>query len=87
MPHSRKALLGAVFVSLSALLAACDGDDGSNGTPGAPGTPGSSGNDGLDSLIRQTALSSGNANCPSGGTRIDSGLDSDDDGELVECYW
>jgi len=85
MPHSRKALLGAVFVSLSALLAACDGDDGSNGTPGAPGTPGSSGNDGLDSLIRQTALSSGNANCPSGGTRIDSGLDSDDDGELDDA--
>lgn len=79
MPHSRKALLGAVFVSLSALLAACDGDDGSNGADGAPG---SSGNDGLNSLIRQTELSAGNANCPGGGTRIESGVDSDGDGEL-----
>ena len=36
----------------------------------------------MNSLITQTALTEGDSNCPGGGTRIDSGLDSNANGEL-----
>lgn len=85
MPFFRKALLGAAAVSFSVLLASCSGDDGRNGVDGddgAAGAPGQDGANGLDSLINQIVLAAGNAYCPYGGTRIDSGMDDNDDGAL-----
>ncbi len=62
--------------SICLTLAACGGDDGRNGTDGADGA------DALDSLINQTLLLSGDSSCFNGGTRFDSGLDTDEDGIL-----
>ncbi|MEW6167269.1 MAG: esterase-like activity of phytase family protein [Pseudomonadota bacterium] len=76
MRFSSKRLAGAAVLLLSIGMAGCDGDDG------APGANGASGTDGTDSLIRQTELASGNAHCPGGGVRVDSGPDSDGDGVL-----
>lgn len=54
-------------------LSACDGDDGKNGTDGS---------NGVNSLIVQTALPTGDANCPNSGVQIDSGIDADANGTL-----
>ncbi|MDO6558445.1 alkaline phosphatase [Paraglaciecola chathamensis] len=54
-------------------LSACDGDDGTNGTDGS---------NGVNSLIVQTALAAGDANCPNSGVQIDSGIDADSSGTL-----
>jgi hypothetical protein len=54
------------------------GDPGTQGEPGEPGAPGSAG---LESLIVVTGESSG-VNCPSGGERIDVGIDTDRSGVL-----
>ena len=69
----RRAALLLVF-ALS--LAACGGDDGRDGQDGAAGA------DGLNSLLQQTALPSGDSNCPTGGLRLDSGVDENSDGAL-----
>lgn len=69
----------ALSAAIGTLLAACsgdDGDDGANGTDGAPGTAG------LNSLVNQSVLTAGNAQCFNGGVRIDSGIDDDADGAL-----
>lgn len=50
----------------------CDGQDGEDGT---------SGQDGAVSLI-ETSPEGGGENCAGGGTRVDSGTDTDADGEL-----
>lgn len=80
-----------LFLSLavaSALaLAGCNGDDGSTGPAGpagASGADGANGQDGSVSLVRQTRLFAGNAQCFSGGTAIESGLDADADGVLAD---
>ena len=71
-------LLRPVLWSLVAFsLAACGGDNGRDGRDGAPGA------DGLTSLLRQTVLPFGDANCPTGGLRVDSGLDDNRDGTLA----
>ncbi len=64
-------------------LSACslEGDDGNDGAPGVDGTDGQNG---LTSLTVQTELAVGDANCPNSGVRIDSGLDSDNDGNLAD---
>ncbi|MDN4500831.1 alkaline phosphatase [Alteromonadaceae bacterium BrNp21-10] len=81
----------ALAFSLTLTLAACDGDDGAMGTPGtqgpagAAGTDGSNGTDGaggLNSLIKQTALAVGNEHCRNSGLQLDSGLDTNVNGEL-----
>ena len=69
----------AIALALSVALAACDGDDGATGAAGAAGTNGSNG---LSSLTKHTALFGGNKSCFYGGTRIESGLDSNADGAL-----
>ncbi len=62
---------------VSALVAACDdGDDGDNGANGADGA------DGLNSLVDVRDLPLGDADCPGGGTVLDSGLDTNRDGVL-----
>jgi pimeloyl-ACP methyl ester carboxylesterase len=69
--------LGALALAIS--LVACEGDDGRDGAPGADGAPGSAG---ATSLISQTELPAFDANCPSGGVRIDSGIDGNSNGVL-----
>lgn len=73
MNTKRLPLAGAILASL--LLSACNGDDGTNGEQG---------NNGLNSLVNVTSLSIGDANCPAGGQRIDTGLDANRNGKLEE---
>lgn len=61
---------------LALTLAACDGDDGRDGVDGADGA------DGLTSLLRNTPLAVGDPDCPTGGARVDSGIDANGDGML-----
>ncbi|MDO6641016.1 alkaline phosphatase [Shewanella sp. 5_MG-2023] len=68
--------LSLVALAVMGLSACSDGDDGSNGADGSNGSNGST------SLIVQTALAIGDANCPNSGVQIDSGIDTDSDGEL-----
>ncbi|VUD40504.1 Trifunctional nucleotide phosphoesterase protein YfkN [Thalassocella blandensis] len=55
------------LLTIAILLSACSGDDGKNGA---------------NSLISQTAIAAGSDACLYGGVRIDSGLDSNRNGEL-----
>lgn len=72
-------VVAAAVIGLSACsLDGDDGKDGVNGTNGANGT------DGVTSLVVQTELAVGDANCPNSGVQIDSGLDSDNDGALSD---
>ncbi|WP_448553808.1 alkaline phosphatase [Thalassotalea montiporae] len=66
------------ILSLSILVAltGCGGDDGSDGTNGTNGA------NGLNSLVLQTPLAVGNANCLNGGVQIDSGLDDNGNNAL-----
>lgn len=73
MNTKRLPLAGAILASL--LLGACNGDDGTNGEQG---------DNGLNSLVNVTALTVGDANCPAGGQRIDTGLDANRNGQLEE---
>ena len=66
----------ALLLVFALSLAACGGDDGRDGQDGAAGA------DGLNSLLQQTALPSGDSNCPTGGLRLDSGVDENSDGAL-----
>lgn len=61
------------------LLSACDGDTGNRGATGEAGAAGAAG---LDSIVAQTLLEVGDAQCPDGGTLIESGQDSNSDGIL-----
>ena len=64
-----------------------DGNDGANGNDGVDGADGTNGSDGSDGSDGQTSLIVSSvaalANCPSGGTRIDTGIDDDRDGFLA----
>ncbi|MGL4578682.1 MAG: choice-of-anchor I family protein [Shewanella xiamenensis] len=73
MNTKRLPLAGAILASL--LLSACNGDDGTNGEQG---------DNGLNSLVKVTPLSIGDANCPAGGQRIDTGLDANRNSKLEE---
>ena len=67
-------VVAAAVIGLSAC--SLDGDDGQDGANGVDGA------DGVSSLVVQTQLAVGDANCPNSGVQIDSGLDSDGDGAL-----
>ncbi|MDU0354407.1 esterase-like activity of phytase family protein [Paraglaciecola aquimarina] len=69
----------AIAASLG--LAGC-ADDGDTGPAGTDGTKGA---DGLASIVRHTAIYSGNDNCFAGGTAIESGLDVNADGILADA--
>ena len=60
--------LTVLFASL--LLVACEGDDGIDGLDGTDGT------DGFNSLVATRDIPKGDADCPGGGTALDSGLDT-----------
>ncbi|REL28485.1 alkaline phosphatase [Thalassotalea euphylliae] len=68
--------LKLLSLSILVALAGCDGDDGRDGTNGADGA------NGLNSLVVQTPLAVGNANCLNGGVQIDSGLDDNGNNTL-----
>ena len=51
-----------------------DGNDGANGQDGTNGSNGADGDNGLTSLI-VSSLEPNGVNCPTGGTRIDTGID------------
>lgn len=68
-------LLPLTVIISSLLLGACDGDDGSAGIDG---------NNGMNTLVKVTPLAVGNAQCAAGGQRIDSGLDSNNNGLLED---
>jgi len=59
----------------------CNGSSGSNGSDGSDGEDSVDGVDGSSALISQSIETNG-SNCPYGGIRIDSGIDSNSDGNL-----
>jgi len=59
----------------------CNGAPGTNGATGTNGAPGTNGGNGLNSLITLNTEPSG-VNCPSGGMRIDAGIDTNNNGTL-----
>ena len=59
----------------------CNGAPGAEGPQGPEGPEGPQGPAGLNSLIKITPESAG-SNCPQGGQKIESGLDSDESGTL-----
>jgi alkaline phosphatase len=63
-------------LAVLAILAGCGGDDGSNGSNGIDGESAS------NSLVSQTLLKVGHAQCLNGGVKIDSGVDDDSSGVL-----
>jgi len=65
-------------VAFALALSACDGDDGRDGADGMDGA------NGLTSLLRNTPLPEGDANCPTGGAQVDSGIDRNGDGQLSD---
>ncbi len=67
----RKVIIGLLALGITPFtLVGCEGDDGRDGAVGPAGA------DGLTSIIVQSELGLGDANCPAGGTRVESGLDS-----------
>ncbi|MCG8371596.1 MAG: esterase-like activity of phytase family protein [Proteobacteria bacterium] len=85
MQFKRPAIAALMAIALPMFLAACegsDGTDGRDGAAGAAGPTGPSGGDGANALVVQTAVPAGNAHCPNGGIRIDSGTDDDADDVL-----
>ena len=83
--------LSLIAVAIAGLSAcSLEGDDGQDGLDGADGVAGVDGSNGADgangsnSLTVQTQLPEGDVNCPNSGVRIDSGLDTDNDGTLSD---
>ncbi len=63
----------------------CNGDDGTDGEDGSEGPQGPAGEDGVGTnALTATQEEPEGENCEHGGIRIDTGQDSDDDGELSE---
>ncbi|WP_444995207.1 esterase-like activity of phytase family protein [Aliikangiella sp. IMCC44359] len=67
---------GIIPAVMSAVILAGCVDDGKDGTNGDSGV------DGKNSLVVQTILLSGNEQCFKGGTRLDTGIDNNANGEL-----
>lgn len=88
MQNHKNRLCAVLAISIPLLITACEGDTGPAGPPGSDGMDGMDGTDGMDgmnaavSLVSQTVVDAGDANCPDGGTRIDSGQDLDGNGVL-----
>ncbi|PUA30939.1 MAG: alkaline phosphatase [Cellvibrio sp. 79] len=66
----------------SAGAAGPSGSNGTNGTNGSNGANGTNGTNGSKSLISQTVLAAGNAQCFKGGLKIESGVDANNDNSL-----
>lgn len=72
-------LLGGLVGTLA--LSACSGSNGKNGKLGTSGLDGDAGTEGKPSLIRVVDEPAGEQ-CAAGGKRIDTGLDTNDNGTL-----
>ena len=59
-----------------------NGQDGTAGANGQDGAAGANGQDGSQSLVKQVFVPAGDEQCFQGGVRIESGIDSNDDGML-----
>ncbi|MFQ3199717.1 MAG: hypothetical protein ACI9SK_000425 [Zhongshania sp.] len=92
MQLKKTALAWGIAIATPLFLIACGGDDGrdgidglgSVGVNGVDGANGVNGSDGLNSLIRQTSLQAGNAQCFSGGVMVESGRDTNADDALAD---
>lgn len=66
----------------------CNGEPGDQGNPGQPGPPGNDGDDGMDGetpIIDLEPIDGGpDSECPNGGVRIKTGIDTNENGELEE---
>ncbi|WP_422663577.1 DUF7151 family protein, partial [Spongiibacter tropicus] len=97
MRFNKNAIVTGLLLASSVMLVACDGDDGRDGARGEVGAQGPAGDQGAtgdqgpagdqgaagsNSLVKQTTLAVGNEQCFAGGLRIDSGVDSNNNGEL-----
>jgi hypothetical protein len=84
----KKLLSVAIVAAMPALMASCGGDDGKDGASGTNGTNGSNGSNGNNganghkSLVSQSVLAAGNAQCFKGGLKIETGVDANDDNTL-----
>ena len=74
--------MGATGTTGPAGPAGASGPTGATGPQGSAGPPGATGPTGLESLVHASAEPAG-SNCPAGGTRIDIGVDTNDDGTLA----
>ncbi len=61
-----------ILATVCLVAAGCKGD---KGDPGTPGNSGNNGTNGLSALVATTPETAG-ANCPAGGTKIESGIDA-----------
>jgi len=86
MKNVKLSLIAVAVIGLNGCF--LKGDDGSNGIEGAAGQTGvdgqngTPGTQGTNSLVMQTNLAVGNANCPNSGVQFDSGIDTDVSGSL-----
>ncbi|TRY30877.1 esterase-like activity of phytase family protein [Aliiglaciecola sp. M165] len=80
MRINKRLSLLTLAIAMPLTLSGCfdDGDDGATGPAGADGAAG------LTSLVRQTTLFSGSAQCFAGGTLVASGVDNNADGTLAD---
>ncbi len=100
MRFNKNAIVTGLLLASSVMLVACDGDDGRDGARGEVGAQGPAGDQGAtgdqgpagdqgaagsNSLVKQTTLAVGNEQCFAGGLRIDSGVDSNNNGELDDA--
>jgi hypothetical protein len=69
-----------LICTLTSLLVAC-GEDGADGGKGSDGAAGAPGTNGSSAMLAVTAESPG-LNCLNGGSRVDSGLDANRNGQL-----
>ena len=77
--HKRSSFtFGSVLFAASLATIGCTGADGTNGTNGSNG---SNGSNGLSSIV-QTSEEPAGTNCPTGGTKLETGQDTDGDGVL-----
>jgi hypothetical protein len=84
MPLRRLQAPLTLSLSLALVLVGCSGSDGAAGAAGAAGTPGADGQAGApgkNALVRLETEPPG-ANCPSGGTKVLAGVDTNSDGTL-----
>lgn len=78
----KKLLSVAIVAAIPTLLSGCGADDGKDGANGTNGTNGANGSNGHKSLVSQSVLAAGNAQCFKGGLKIETGVDANDDSTL-----
>lgn len=82
MTSIKKLLSVAIVAAIPAMLAGCGADDGKDGVNGSNGSNGTNGANGHKSLVSQSVLAAGNAQCFKGGLKIETGVDANDDSTL-----